>query len=72
MQLKTQGYTTLAEAAKHGRTNVVSTLLENGASVENREGYDTPLMLAAMYGQEEEVSLLLKHGADPKVETKRY
>ena len=29
-------------------------------------------MLAAMYGQEEVVSLLLKHGADPKVETKRY
>ena len=29
-------------------------------------------MLAAWKGHEEVASLLLKHGADPKVETKRY
>jgi len=66
------GHTGLAEAAKHGHTDVVSTLLGKGASVENKEGNDTPLMLAAWKGHEEVASLLLKHGADPKVETKRY
>lgn len=61
------GWTPLHYAATGPEPKVVKLLLERGAVVD-AESPDktTPLMMAARYGKEESVTLLLAHGADPK------
>lgn len=61
------GWTALHYAATGPEPRVVKLLLERGAAVD-AESPDktTPLMMAARYGPEESVTLLLAHGADPK------
>ncbi len=54
----------LLEAAEKGDTNKVLTLLDQGANVEARKGYDTALMLAALGGHADTVRLLLHRGAN--------
>lgn len=56
----------LIEAAASGRVNCVRRLLDLGADihVEDDEGPDTPLQLAAMHGHSATVKLLLDRGAD--------
>lgn len=61
------GWTALHYAAAGPEPKVVKLLLDRGAVVD-AESPDktTPLMMAARYGPEEGVTLLLAHGADPK------
>lgn len=61
------GWTALHYAAAGPEPKVVKLLLDRGAVVD-AESSDktTPLMMAARYGPEEGVTLLLAHGADPK------
>lgn len=61
------GWSPLHYAASGPEPKVVRLLLERGAVVD-AESPDrtTPLMMAARYGPEDSVTLLLAHGADPK------
>lgn len=61
------GWTPLHYAATGPEPKIVQLLLDRGAVVD-AESPDktTPLMMAARYGKEESVTLLLAHGADPK------
>lgn len=61
------GWSPLHYAATGPEPKVVKLLLERGAVVD-AESPDktTPLMMAARYGKEESVTLLLARGADPK------
>lgn len=61
------GWTPLHYAATGPEAKIVKLLLERGAVVD-AESPDktTPLMMAARYGPEESVTLLLARGADPK------
>jgi len=61
------GWTPLHYAATGPEPKVVKLFLERGAVVD-AESPDktTPLMMAARYGKEESVNLLLAQGADPK------
>lgn len=61
------GWTPLHYAATGPEPQIVKLLIERGAVVD-AEAPDktTPLMMAARYGKEESVDLLLAHGADPK------
>ena len=56
-----------------GNVDKVKEYLDNGLDIEcrNSEG-DTPLIWASIYGQSEVVDLLLKHGANPDVESNLY
>jgi ankyrin repeat protein len=48
--------------------NIVRLLLENGASVNHRDGYgQTALMRASRKGHTDVVKLLLEHGADVNI-----
>lgn len=61
-------HSSLGEAARLGRLDVVQLLLEHGADVNNQcngELQETPLMLAAEAGHQEVVKLLLRLNADP-------
>lgn len=60
------GWTPLHYAATGPDPKIVQLLLDHGAVVD-AEAPDktTPLMMAARYGKEESVTLLLAHGADP-------
>lgn len=61
------GWSPLHYAASGPEPRIVALLLERGAKVD-AESPDrtTPLMMAARYGKEESVKLLLARGADPK------
>jgi ankyrin repeat protein len=67
-QVDRQGWAPLHYAASGPEPRFVGLLLERGASVDalspNRS---TPLMMAARYGDERSVDLLLAKGADPKL-----
>ena len=57
---------TLLEASRNGETGTVRELLEAGTDPNaTRDDGWTPLMLAAMNGNEEIIDLLLSHKADP-------
>ena len=66
------GWTPLHYAASGGYASVIAMLLENSAYIdaESPNG-TTPLMMAAMYGSEESVNLLLQEGADPKLKNQQ-
>ncbi len=61
------GWTALQHAIHKNQIRSVAALLEGGADPNARGGGRmTPLMMAAGYGQEEIVRLLLSKGADPR------
>jgi uncharacterized protein len=61
------GWTPLHYAATGPEPKVVQLLLERGAVVDaEAPNRTTPLMMAARYGKEDSVKLLLAKGADPK------
>lgn len=66
-QVNLTGWSPLHYAATGPNPQVVQLLLDRGAAVdaESPNG-TTPLMMAAQYGSEDSLRLLLKHGADPK------
>ena len=63
-----KGYTALTHAAKHGKTDIVESLLQHGASPDIRETLtifnDTAISWAVYRGHLECVRLLLKYGSD--------
>jgi len=60
------GWTPLHYAATGGQPAIISVLLEAHAYIDAESpNKSTPLMLAAQYGTEESVKLLLEAGADP-------
>ncbi len=67
-----EGWTPLHYAASGPGASVVALLLERGAVVDARSpNGSTPLMMAARYGTEEAVDLLLARGADPRLRNQR-
>jgi uncharacterized protein len=70
---KNSGWTPLKFAAGHGSLEVLQTLINNGACIENQntdEG-DTALMLAVYNGFLDKVSALLNAGANPLFENSK-
>ena len=66
--IEREGWTPLHYAATGPQPATVAWLLERGARVDSRSpNGTTPLMMAARYGSEESVDLLLRRGADPKL-----
>jgi uncharacterized protein len=64
-QVHRAGWTPLHYAASSPSSAPVKWLLERGAVVDARApNGNTPLMLAARYGHEDSVTVLLEHGAD--------
>ena len=60
------GWTPLHYASTGGHTSVMRLLLENHAYIDAASpNGSTPLMMAAMYGTQDAVKLLLEAGADP-------
>ncbi|HYE70456.1 MAG TPA: ankyrin repeat domain-containing protein [Aquabacterium sp.] len=67
-RIEREGWTPLHYAATGPEPATVAWLLERGARVDPRSpNGTTPLMMAARYGSEESVDLLLRRGADPKL-----
>ena len=71
-RLPTLRDTWLHRVAAEGQEVIVQRLLENGAEVESKDGFDglTPLWIAVANGQEAVVKLLLQKGTE--VESKDY
>src|SRR5712691_8686627 len=65
------GWPPLVHAVHKNALGTAEVLLERGADI-NRGGPEgmTPLMMAAGYGNDDMVDLLLRHGADPHLRTK--
>lgn len=64
-KVRRSGWTPLHYAASGPSVKVVALMLDNGADVNARApNLNTPLMLAARFGDEESVRLLLSRGAD--------
>ncbi len=71
-EVNKQGWTPLHYAATGGHVELMKILLENHAYIDTESpNHSTPLMLAAMYGNEESVQLLLKEGADVSIKNKK-
>jgi uncharacterized protein len=67
-----EGWSPLHYAATGPEPEFVRLLLEKGAPVDARSpNGSTPLMMAARYGSEASVDLLLARGADPKLRNQR-
>ena len=71
-QVKPAGWSPLHYAATSNQPTVVALLLDRGADI-NAESPNrtTPLMMAARYGTEENVNLLLARGADARRRNER-
>jgi uncharacterized protein len=67
-----QGWSPIHYAATGPDTSVVKLLLDKGAPIDARSpNGSTPLMMAAQYGAEASVDLLLQRGADPRLRNER-
>ena len=66
------GTTPLMIAAAAGDTKSITSLIENGADINAKDGAkgETPLMFAAGFNRTDAVKLLLARGADHKATTK--
>ena len=72
VQVNRPGWTALHYAAAVGNREIVSLLLEKYAYIDAESpNKTTPLMMAAQYGSEDSVRLLLEHGADPSRRNQR-
>ncbi|HEY8710998.1 MAG TPA: ankyrin repeat domain-containing protein [Burkholderiaceae bacterium] len=66
------GWSPLHYAAAGPEPKLVQLLIERGADIDAASpNGTTPLMMAAQYGREASVDLLLSHGADPKRRNER-
>ena len=66
------GWTPLHYAATGPQPSIVAWLLDKGATVDSRSpNGTTPLMMAARYGSEDSVKLLLARKADPKLRNEK-
>ncbi|CAN0229462.1 unnamed protein product, partial [Ectocarpus fasciculatus] len=64
--------TPLHRAAAKGHAEVVTMLVQNGASVDSRDGFFyTPLHLACINGAVASVEALLRAGADPAIKAQQ-
>ena len=71
-RLHGEGWSALHYAAAGPEPEFVRLLLEKGAPIDARSpNGTTPLMMAARYGSEASVDLLLARGADPKLRNQR-
>jgi ankyrin repeat protein len=69
--LDERGYTPLHVAAREGRVEIASVLIEKGALLEAKDpGGFTPLFLATLGKKADTVLFLLDKGADPNAETR--
>jgi ankyrin repeat protein len=67
-KVQREGWTPLHYAATGPNVEVVALLLDLGGEIDARApNGNTPLMMAARFGDEESVKLLLKRGADKKL-----
>ncbi|WP_341903987.1 ankyrin repeat domain-containing protein [Polaromonas sp. YR568] len=66
------GWTPLHYAASAGNLSIIRLLLENHAYIDAESpNKTTPLMMAAMYGTAEAVTLLIEEGADPQLKNEQ-
>jgi len=71
-QVNKPGWSPLHYAATGPEPAVVKMLLDRGAAIDAASpNHSTPLMMAAQYGNEASVELLLARGADPKARNDR-
>jgi ankyrin repeat protein len=71
-QLNRPGWSALHYAATSTEPKVITMLLDRGAAIDAQAANGaTPLMMAASYGSEDVVALLLARGANPKLLDKR-
>ncbi|MDD9900597.1 MAG: ankyrin repeat domain-containing protein [Alphaproteobacteria bacterium] len=60
-----RNWTPLIFAAQYGFTDIVQSLLDHGADVDRKNGYDSAaLSYAAYFGRTDTALLLIEHGAD--------
>ena len=66
------GHSSLMSACSFGTTEIVKSLIKNGAELNHQRTVDgiTALMLAAFNGELNKVEILLKSGADKKIKDK--
>lgn len=63
-----EGYTPLMLAAYYGHEDMAVYLVKNGAVIDGKSKYGTPIMAATVKNNENIVDLLLSHGADPNIQ----
>lgn len=63
-----EGYTPLMLAAYYGHEEMASYLVKNGALIDGKSKYGTPIMAATVKNNETIVDVLLAHGADPNIQ----
>ncbi|KAI3518906.1 hypothetical protein L1887_07796 [Cichorium endivia] len=63
------GATALHHVAGIGNIELMEVLLSSGVEVDSQSDAGTPLVWAAGHGQQDALKLLLKHNADPNIET---
>lgn len=71
-QVNREGWSALHYAATGPQPRVSALLLDRGAAIDSRApNGNTPLMMAALYGKEETVKLLLARGADRNLKNRQ-
>lgn len=71
-RLNQPGWTALHYAASGPDAKIVQLLIERGAEIDARSpNGTTPLMMAAQYGSEDSVAVLLNRGADPALRNQK-
>ena len=63
-----EGYTPLMLAAYYGHEEMTSYLVKNGAAIDGKSKFGTPIMAATVKNNESIVDVLLAHGADPNIQ----
>lgn len=63
-----EGYTPLMLAAYYGHIEMTTYLVKNGAVIDGKSKYGTPIMAATVKNNEAIVDLLLANGADPNIQ----
>ena len=63
-----EGYTPLMLAAYYGHDEMAIYLVKNGALIDGKSKYGTPIMAATVKSNESIVDVLLENGADPNIQ----